>query len=63
MPNDFPTRHLRPAVAALAVLTLLIGYAALWRGSTTLAAVLLAAGYAVVVPAALLVGRRGRRAP
>ena len=40
--------------AALAGVTLLIGYADLWRGGTTLAAICLAIGYAGLIPAALM---------
>jgi hypothetical protein len=40
-----------------------IGYALLSRGSTVAAPLLLVLGYAVLVPAALLVGLRGARDP
>jgi hypothetical protein len=39
---------------ALATLTLVAGYADLWRGGTTLAPVLLVLGYCVLVPRAIL---------
>jgi hypothetical protein len=39
---------------ALATLTLLAGYADLWRGGTTLAPILLVLGYCVLVPLAIL---------
>ena len=44
----------------LAVAVLAVGYVALSRGSTTLAPVLLVAGYCVLVPASLLI-RAGNR--
>ena len=37
-----------------AALALVIGYADLWRGGTTLAPILLVAGYCVLVPIAIL---------
>ncbi|HZF68812.1 MAG TPA: hypothetical protein VEZ47_12290 [Gemmatirosa sp.] len=39
---------------ALAALTLLAGYADLWRGGETLAPILLIIGYCVLVPLAIL---------
>lgn len=39
---------------ALAALVLLLGYADLWRGGMTLSALLLAVGYLVLVPLAIL---------
>ena len=39
---------------ALAALTLLAGYADLWRGGETLAPILLIVGYCVLVPLAIL---------
>lgn len=42
-----------------AVLAIVIGYILLDRGSITAAPVLLVVGYAVLVPAGLLVGSRG----
>lgn len=39
---------------ALATLTLLAGYADLWRGGETLAPILLIVGYCVLVPVAIL---------
>jgi hypothetical protein len=50
--------HRDAAVAVLAALMLATGYAALWRGGTELAAILLVVAYVVAVPAAILV-RRG----
>jgi hypothetical protein len=41
------------------VLSLVLGYVALSRGSTTLAPVLLVLGYCGLIPAALLVRTRG----
>ena len=45
-------------VAVLAALLLAAGYAALWRGSTGLAALALVLAYTVAVPAAILVRQR-----
>lgn len=39
---------------ALAALALVLGYADLWRGGMTLSALLLAVGYLVLVPLAIL---------
>jgi hypothetical protein len=39
---------------ALALVTLLVGYADLWRGGETLAPILLVVGYCVLVPLAIL---------
>ncbi len=48
-------RRTRPLLWwALAIVTLLLGYADLWRGGETLAAVLLVIGYCVLVPLAIL---------
>lgn len=44
-------------VWTLAALVLAAGYAALWRGHTASAALLLVAGYVAAVPAAILVRR------
>jgi hypothetical protein len=45
-------------LGALALVVLLIGYADLWRGGTTISALCLAIGYAGLIPAALLsIGR------
>lgn len=56
-----PWREVR--VPALTAATLTLGYAALGRGSDTLAPVLLVLGYCVLVPLAILTtGRRGRDA-
>jgi hypothetical protein len=38
----------------LAAITLVVGYADLWRGGETLAPVLLVIGYCVLVPVAIL---------
>ena len=43
----------------LGLASLLVGYLALSKGSTTLAPVLLVIGYCVLIPASLLVGGRG----
>ena len=45
---------------ALGVLVLVMGYVTLSRGSTTLAPVLLVAGYCVLIPASLLIRTRNR---
>ena len=37
-----------------AALALIVGYADLWRGGTTLAPILLVAGYCVLVPIAIM---------
>ena len=39
---------------ALALVTLVAGYADLWRGGTTLAPILLVIGYCVLVPLAII---------
>jgi hypothetical protein len=39
---------------ALAFVTLLLGYADLWRGGETLAPILLVVGYCILVPLAIL---------
>lgn len=44
----------------LGVITLIVGYMALSRGSNTLAPLLLVAGYCVLIPAALLIRPRNR---
>lgn len=45
----------RPALWwGLAALTLLLGYADLWRGGETIAPILLVVGYCVLVPVAIL---------
>ena len=44
----------------LGILVLAMGYVALSRGSTTLAPVLLVAGYCVLIPASLLIRPRNR---
>ncbi len=38
----------------LAALTLVVGYADLWRGGETLAPILLVLGYCVLIPVAIL---------
>jgi hypothetical protein len=38
----------------IALGTILLGYADLWRGGTTIAPILLVAGYCVLVPMAIL---------
>jgi len=50
--------RLNTLLLALGILALVAGYVALSRGSTTLAPVLLVAGYCGLIPASLLV--RGR---
>lgn len=50
--------RLNTLLLGLGILALVVGYVALSRGSTTLAPVLLVAGYCVLIPASLLV--RGR---
>lgn len=45
----------RPALWwGLAALTLVLGYADLWRGGETLAPILLVIGYCILVPIAIL---------
>lgn len=44
-----------------ALVCLVVGYVLLDRGSITAAPVLLVLGYAVLIPAGLLIGSRGRR--
>jgi len=46
----------------LGVATLVMGYVALSRGSTTMAPVLLVAGYCILIPASLLIRARNRTA-
>ena len=53
---------LNTVLMGLGLVALLAGYLALARGSTTLAPVLLVAGYCGLIPAALLVRRRGQGA-
>ena len=50
-------RRGRAAAWLPALLLLVVGYALLWRGGTTLPAALLVAGYVVAVPLAILRGR------
>jgi hypothetical protein len=45
-------------VLALAIVAIVIGYVLLGRGSVTAAPLLLALGYTLLVPAALLIGFR-----
>lgn len=49
-----PGRSRTPLFAALAGVTLLIGYADLWRGGTTISAICLAIAYAGLIPATLM---------
>ena len=51
---------LNSLLLGLGLASLLAGYLALSKGSTTLAPVLLVIGYCVLIPASLLVGGRGR---
>ena len=48
------------ALLGLGFAALIVGYLALSKGSTTLAPVLLVAGYCVFIPASLLVRRRNQ---
>jgi hypothetical protein len=55
MADSTPGARLRPHLWwALALVTLLVGYADLWRGGETLAPILLVIGYVVLVPRAIL---------
>lgn len=47
-----------PTSVVVAALALAIGYADLWRGGSTTAALLLTVGYVVLVPVAIMVGGR-----
>jgi hypothetical protein len=52
-----PTNNL---LLGLGLVALVTGYLALSNGSTTLAPILLVAGYCGLIPASLLVGRRAQ---
>lgn len=54
-PDTTPTRRM-PLLWLAAALTLLAGYADLWRGGETIAPILLVVGYCVLVPLAILRG-------
>jgi hypothetical protein len=54
--------RLNTVLLGLGVTALIVGYLALSRGSTTLAPVLLVAGYCGLIPASLLVRGRGDEA-
>ena len=55
MADTTPGARMRPFLWwALALVTLLVGYADLWRGGETLAPILLVVGYCVLVPLAIL---------
>lgn len=54
MSETTPARRIPSLWWGLAALTLIAGYADLWRGGTTLAPVLLVIGYCVLVPLAIL---------
>lgn len=54
-PDSTPTRRM-PLLWLAAALTLLAGYADLWRGGETIAPILLVVGYCVLVPLAILRG-------
>lgn len=55
-PDSTSTRRRMPVLWIAAALTLLAGYADLWRGGETLAPILLVVGYCVLVPWAILRG-------
>ena len=60
MPDAIPAPPSRPSprlLAAAGVLAVLAGYADLWRGGVSSAAVLLVLGYCLLIPAALWYGR------
>jgi hypothetical protein len=55
MTPSSPTPRSRPLLFwGIALLTILLGYADLWRGGVTLAPLLLVVGYCVLVPLAIL---------
>ncbi len=48
-------KRITPKVAiGMAVATLLLGYADLWRGGETMSALLLTVGYVILVPMAIM---------
>ena len=59
----FGLRPLNVGLLASGLVAIAAGYVLLSRGSTVAAPLLLVAGYAVFVPAALLVGLRGAPEP
>ncbi len=62
-PSFFGFRLLNVGLFVGGLVTIAVGYILLNRGSTVAAPLLLVLGYAVLVPAALLVGVRRRRHP
>ncbi len=55
MPKSDSTPRSRTALWwGLAAVTILLGYADLWRGGVTIAPVLLVIGYCILVPLAIL---------
>ncbi|MEO6864729.1 MAG: hypothetical protein ABI229_04690 [Gemmatimonadaceae bacterium] len=55
LPNTVvPAIHRRLMWWGLAAITLVVGYADLWRGGETLAPVLLVVAYCVLIPVAIL---------
>ncbi len=57
--SETSARGRAPLYAALAAVVLVIGYADLWRGGTTVSALCLAIGYAGLIPAALMTWGKG----
>ena len=52
-------RWIRPTVAiGVAATALLLGYGDLWRGGSSVSAILLTVGYMILVPIAIMTGPR-----
>ena len=52
-------RWIRPAIAiGVAATALLLGYGDLWRGGSSVSAILLTVGYMILVPIAIMTGPR-----
>lgn len=55
MPSTEPSSRTRGLLWwGIALLAIVVGFADLWRGGETIAPILLAVGYCVLVPAAIL---------
>jgi len=58
-----PSKEIRISLYAAAALTLILGYADLWRGGTTISAFLLAIGYCAMIPLVIWSGVLGEKDP
>ena len=58
-----PSKEIRISLYVAAALTLVLGYADLWRGGTTVSAFLLAIGYCAMIPLVIWSGVLGEKDP